>query len=112
VKNESALHRDKALVEDRLRIVEQINQQLKERESSRKARVEKLAEQISSVAFLAGGLIFAIIFLLSIFSYISLWFGVPAAIISFASALTGFSGNTIKTRAREWVSQHFGKFVE
>jgi NAD(P)H-dependent FMN reductase len=110
--SEEALHREKTETETRLRELEEAHQQLRNRDDQRRKRVSQLANRIATTVFAAAGILFALVGALSLLSNRSPWFGVPAVIIGVLNLWTGFSGNTIKTRVREWVSHRVGKFVE
>jgi len=97
---------------------EQEVKNLKDRESAAKVidqvrqdRINRIAEQVSKIAFYMSGLVFAAIGVLSLFGNVSIWFGVPAAVIGFFNLWSGFSGNTVEKAVKRWIAAKLASFI-
>jgi hypothetical protein len=49
---------------------------------------------------------------LALLGNLSLWFGIPAAVVGFLNLWTGFSGNTIERAVRRWIAAKFHRFLD
>jgi len=62
------------------------------RKRKKSARISLFAERSARIVFIIAGLVFAAIGVLALFSHLSAWLGVPAAIVGFFHLWCGFTG--------------------
>jgi murein DD-endopeptidase MepM/ murein hydrolase activator NlpD len=112
VESEQNLRLEKSDAEARILALEEARRAEEKRAEQRKDQVDVLSRRIANAAFCVVGLACAAVALLSVFSYLNLWYGVPAAILSVVTVVSGLSGNTVKRWVQKWVKKKVRKFVE
>jgi len=83
----------------------------KTKEARTHARIDKLANRIARTSFFIAGLVFAVITALAFFGNISIWFGIPSAVVGFFHLWAGFSGNAIERAVKNWIARRLTQFM-
>lgn len=109
---EEALQQERAEHEKTRVALAVAEENAKARAKARRARVDRIANRISRAVFYLTGLAFAGVAVLALCGNLSIWYGIPAAIVGFLNLWTGFSGNTVERAVRRWISAGLSSFFE
>jgi hypothetical protein len=105
------LEAEKAKADEEIRILKSLEKEARERDKERDDRINRFADRTARITFVLSGLCFAVVGAMALFSNLSAFFGVPAAIFAFFNLWVGFSGNMVEQAVKKWVARHLSKFM-
>ncbi len=87
-------------------------QSMLDREQRLRARIDRIANHISTWCYIAAWLIFTVFTVFALFSNFNPWFAVPAAFVGLLNIAAGFSGKSIRAFVRARVERQLRAIVE
>jgi len=108
---EETLKQQKIAHEAELQKLKDFKEQTRSRDEDRLTRIDGIAQKIAKISFIVSGLAFAAIAGLALFSNLSVWYGVPAAVVGFFNLWSGFSGNSVERAVKRWIATRFSQFM-
>ena len=108
---QTVLEQEKAAHEAELQQLKGFEAEAKARDEKRVVRINRIAERVAKGSFVVSGLAFAAIGALAFLSYLSAWYGVPAAAVGFFNLWSGFSGNTVERAVKRWIANRLSQFM-